>query len=68
MTVFVGRIQAIRAGHDGRRAQVSVRGAVVEVELELLPDARVGDSVLVHAGVALALLTGEPSGEVVPCA
>ena len=68
MTLFVGRIQAILDGAAGRRAALSVRGARVEVELELLPEARVGDSVLVHAGVALALLEQEPSREGVPCA
>jgi hydrogenase maturation factor len=39
---------------------VSVRGAQVEVALDFVPEARAGDSVLVHAGVALSLLRDEP--------
>jgi hydrogenase maturation factor len=36
--------------------RVSVRGARVEVALDLVPDAGPGDAVLVHAGVALAIV------------
>jgi hydrogenase maturation factor len=36
--------------------RVSVGGARVEVAFDLLPEAKVGDSVLLHAGVALARL------------
>ena len=55
---FAGRLVAVEPG-TGRRGRVSVRGAVVEVALDLVPEARPGDSVLVQAGVALALLRDE---------
>ena len=35
---------------------MSVRGARVEVALDLVPAAREGDVVLVHAGVALSVV------------
>jgi hydrogenase maturation factor len=35
---------------------VSVRGAMVEVALDLVPEAGEGDTVLVHAGVALSIV------------
>ena len=54
--VVVGEVVDLREGLDGR---VSVRGALVEVAFDLLPDARVGDTVLFHAGVALARLREE---------
>ena len=50
---------ALREGASGRTGRVSVRGATVEVALDLVPEAREGDSVLVHAGVALSLLRDE---------
>jgi len=45
--------------------RVSVRGATVEVVLDLVPAAGVGDTVLVHAGVALSTLRegGGPAGD-----
>ncbi len=52
--VVTARLLSVEDGPDGRRGRVSVRGATVEVALDLVPEARVGDSVLVHAGVALS--------------
>ena len=54
--VFTGRVVSIAEGPDGRVGKVSVRGAQVEVALDLVPDAQAGDSVLVNAGVALSLV------------
>ncbi len=56
MNLFVGRIEEVRDMPVGREGTVSVRGARVEVLLDFVPEARVGDSVLVHAGVALSVL------------
>jgi hydrogenase maturation factor len=56
--LFVGRICGIREGAAGHGGQVVVRGARMEVALDLVPEARLGDSVLVHAGVALSVLRG----------
>jgi hydrogenase maturation factor len=57
--VFAGRIGAIRHGPEGRSGRVSVRGARVDVALDLVPEAGEGDTVLVHAGVAVSIVRGE---------
>lgn len=67
MNLFVGEIVAIHEAETGRSGSVRVRGARMEVALDLVPQARVGDSVLVHAGVALSLLDDEDQ-EKMPCA
>jgi hydrogenase maturation factor len=68
VSLFVGEIDRVREGADGRWGTVSVRGARLEVALDLLPEARVGDAVLVHAGVALARMgEGLSSEEETPC-
>jgi hydrogenase maturation factor len=54
--VYTGRLVELDKGPDGRMGRVSVRGARTSVFLDLLPEARLGDTVLVHAGVALALV------------
>lgn len=56
MSLFVGRIDAVRETETGRWGVVSVRGAYTEVALDCVPEAGVGDSVLVSAGVALSRL------------
>ncbi len=57
--LYCGRLVALRQDASGRSGRLSVRGAQVEVALDLVPEARPGDSVLVHAGVALSLLRDE---------
>ncbi len=57
--VLTGRLVAVWDGPEGRRGRISVRGAETEVALDLVPGAEVGESVLVHAGVALALVRGD---------
>ncbi len=57
--VVVGEVVELREGPAGLDGRVSVRGAVVEVAFDFLPDARVGDTVLFQAGVALARLQEE---------
>jgi len=52
--VVVGEVVELREGPAGVDGRVSVRGALVEVAFDLLPEARVGDTVLFQAGVALA--------------
>lgn len=54
--VFTGRLVELREEGGSRVGRVSVRGARVEVALDLVPEARPGDAVLVHAGVALSLV------------
>ncbi len=55
--VYAGRIVALQEGPEGRTGRLSVRGARREVVLDLVPEAELGDTVLVHAGVALSLLS-----------
>ena len=56
-------------GWEGRVGKVSVRGARRSVALDLVPDVRPGDAVLVHAGLALARWREErPWEEDPPCA
>ncbi len=54
--VVTARVLSVRAAAAGRTGRVSVRGATVEVALDLVPEVRVGDRVLVHAGVALSVV------------
>ena len=61
MNLLVGKVVSIWAGGQGRSATVSVRGVLAEIALDLVPRAQVGDSVLIHAGVALACM--EPTDE-----
>lgn len=70
MSLFVGRIEAVQETKAGRSGTVTVRGARTEVALDCVPGARVGDSVLVSAGVALSRLgdPGEGREEDGPCA
>ena len=66
--VFIGEIREIREDADGRHGEVSVGGARTDVALDLVPEARSGDRVLVHAGVALSVLSGADPPEPTPCA
>lgn len=59
MILYTARIVSVHEAAEGRRGTVSVRGARREVALDLVPEAGVGDSVLVHAGVALSRLGEE---------
>ena len=59
--VVVGRVVELHDGPAGLEGRVSVRGARVEVAFDLLPEAKVGDTVLFRAGVALARLRDEGS-------
>ncbi|MGI6221022.1 MAG: HypC/HybG/HupF family hydrogenase formation chaperone [Coriobacteriales bacterium] len=55
-----GRIEEL----DGRgMAAVDLMGARREVSVDLLPAARVGDFVLVHAGFAIEIISPEDAAE-----
>jgi hydrogenase maturation factor len=60
--VFTARLVELREGPCGRIGRVSVRGARTDVLLDLVPEARAGDTVLVHGGVALSLVRDVPDG------
>jgi hydrogenase expression/formation protein HypC len=51
-----GRIVSITEAALGRLARVSFGGIIKEASLAMLPDAQVGQYVLVHVGVALSVV------------
>ncbi len=56
-----GKIKAIESQADGlvRMAKVSFGGILKEASLELVPEAKVDDYVLVHVGVAISIVDEE---------
>ncbi|CAM4421953.1 MULTISPECIES: HypC/HybG/HupF family hydrogenase formation chaperone [Flavobacteriaceae] len=56
-----GKIKSIELQYDGRvrMAKVSFGGITKEASLEMLPDADIGDYVLVHVGVAISKVDEE---------
>ena len=56
-----GKILSIDAQLDEifRQAKVSFGGILKDVNLSLVPEARIGDYVLVHVGVALSVVDEE---------
>ena len=63
-----GQVLAI-AGDDPltRSARVAFGGIVKEIALAFAPEARVGDYVLVHAGVAIAVLDPAEAARTLAC-
>ncbi|MDQ6608746.1 MAG: HypC/HybG/HupF family hydrogenase formation chaperone [Bacteroidota bacterium] len=56
-----GRIRSIEEYKEGymRMGKVELGGIVKEINLQLVPDARENDYVLVHVGVAISLVDEE---------
>jgi hydrogenase expression/formation protein HypC len=54
-----GKILSIEGEHFARSARVSFGGIVREVNLAYVPEAEVGDYVIVHVGFAISLLDEE---------
>jgi hydrogenase expression/formation protein HypC len=56
-----GKIKSIESQYDGlvRMAKVSFGGILKETSLELVPEAKEGDYVLVHVGVAISIVDEE---------
>jgi hydrogenase expression/formation protein HypC len=56
-----GKIETILEGQDEtfRSAKVSFGGISKEISLVMVPEAKVGDYVLVHVGVALSIVDEE---------
>jgi len=56
-----GKIKDITLQHNGmvKMAKVSFGGIVKEASLEMLPEATIGDYVLVHVGVAISKVNEE---------
>jgi hydrogenase expression/formation protein HypC len=54
-----GKILSIEGADLARNARVSFGGIVKEVGLAYVPEAQVGDYVIVHVGLAISLLDEE---------
>jgi hydrogenase expression/formation protein HypC len=59
-----GEILSIEENDGSRMAKVSFGGALTDVSLDLVPDAGVGDYVIVHVGFALSKLDEEEASGV----
>jgi hydrogenase expression/formation protein HypC len=59
-----GEIVSIEEGEQLRTAKVRFGGATRDVYLDLVPDAQVGDYVIVHVGFALSKVDPEEAGSV----
>ena len=61
-----GKIQSTSYLYDGlvKMAKVSFGGIVKEISLEMVPEAEVGDYVLVHVGVAINKINEEDANKV----
>lgn len=56
-------IPALIISIDGQEAEVDLAGARRRIGLQLVPEARVGDYVLVHTGFAINVLDPEEAEE-----
>lgn len=56
-----GKIRSIEEHKDGymRMGKVELGGIVKEINLQLVPDAKANDYVLVHVGVAISIVDEE---------
>ena len=59
-----GEIVSIEEGEQLRTAKVRFGGATRDVYLDLVPDAQIGDYVIVHVGFALSKVDPEEAGGV----
>jgi len=58
-----GKIVAIDASSGLRMCKMDFGGVIREACIESLPDARIGDFTIVHAGYALNILSEEEANE-----
>ncbi len=56
--------RVLEIGEDGRTAWVDFGGVKREVRLDLLPDVKVGDYVLIHTGFAIEKVDEETAREI----
>jgi hydrogenase maturation factor len=63
MNLHYAHVIEVVAGEGMREGRVRVGGAIKRVSLELLPDARSGDRVLLCDGVAISRVDKEPNEE-----
>ncbi len=62
MRLFTGEIVEIYTDTRTQMAKVSIGGASIRVPLTFVPDAKMGDRVLVSGGVAIAVIQGSTKG------
>jgi len=58
-----GIITSISSDEDSRIARVSFNGVLKDISVEWVPEAKVGDYVVVHAGSALTILDKKEAEE-----
>ena len=60
-----GKVTSIESKYDGlaRVAKVSFGGIMKEASLEMVPQAQVGDYVLVHVGVAISIVDEQEANQ-----
>lgn len=63
MNIVSGEIREIYIKDGTTVARVNVKGAVVHVPIGFLPDAKVGDTVLIESGVAISIIQPESQEE-----
>ncbi len=53
-----GKVKSIRHEYDGKikMAKVSFGGIIKDATLDMVPNAKIGDYVLVHVGVAISIV------------
>ena len=56
-------LELIEISSDGRAGIVSTGGSKMEVGLDLVPEAKPGDYLLIHAGIAIQVLEKEEAEE-----
>ncbi len=59
-----GEIVSVEESDGSRMAKVSFGGALSDVSLDLVPEAQVGDYVIVHVGFALSKVDAEEADNV----
>ena len=58
-------IPALIKSIDGEMGVVDIEGVTRDVSLQLTPDARVGDYVLLHTGYAISIIDEEEARETI---
>jgi|YelNatPaOPRAMG01_1025707.scaffolds.fasta_scaffold04531_1 hydrogenase maturation factor len=59
MHTFIGEIAEIFQENGERKAKIKVGKAFVKANIELLPEAKVGDKIILCAGIALGKVNTE---------
>ena len=63
MSPLTGEIVEIYADTWTLMAKVRVAGSFMHVPLQFLPDAKVGDRIMIEGGVAIAIVEDKPKKE-----